>query len=153
VGAWAGRFRTAAAACCVAVAVLLITGLVAGVAYSSPVDSAKLPHGAAAYQRAQQLFSGGSLFSAVLLVAAVLLIAVTGEEPDTMGRRLLRVCLGLAALVVAAALAMAGVTIWYSSVTSGRGVVSATTGLVGDLVAVAIVAAGAAWWARKAASA
>ncbi|MBV8959409.1 MAG: hypothetical protein JO087_11600 [Actinobacteria bacterium] len=153
MGAWAARFRFASAACCAAVAVLLVTGVVAGVTYSSPVANAKLPHGAAAYQRAQQLFSGGSLFAAVLLVAAVLLIAVTDAEEDRAKvRPLLRASTLLAGLVAAFAIAMTAVTIWYAAVTSGRGIVSATTGLVGELVTVVIVAATAAWWATRAAA-
>ena len=152
MGAWTGRFRAAAAACCAAVVLLLVTGLAAGIAYESAVSSAKLPRGAAAYQRAQQLFSGGNLFSAVLLVTAVLLVVVSGDEVEATDRRVLRGTAALAVLVAAAALAMVGVSIWYASVSTGRGVISATTGIVGELLAVVVVAVGAAWWARAAAT-
>jgi hypothetical protein len=159
MGAWAVRFRVAAAACCAAVVVLLAAGVIAGLALETSTSTLAAglqaparPRGAAAFGRAQVVFSGANLLTAVLLVVAVLLVMVAGSgldaEPDARATAgVLRAVEALAGVVTACALVMGGVTVWYGVVGTGPGLSAQVVQRLGSSLSTAVVAAASLWWA------
>jgi hypothetical protein len=157
MGVWAVRFRVAAAACCGAVVVLVVAGLVSGVTYSLPTaPGTKAPRGFAAEARAQTLLTGTNLFTATLLVIALLLLVVAGTDgpdgPDgetpAPDRRMSRAVMILAAIVALGTVASAVTTVWYWSISSEPLPVLSVARPLGEAVSGAIVATAAVWWAR-----
>ena len=153
-GEWERRFRVASVACCTAVILLIVNGLISGILirtepqrppFAMHVPLPGLPHHFALYQKALVLLSGFGQLSAALLLLAVLL-GVMGRVDDDEDPRALALASVLGVAVVAGSVALWAVEIWHVA-TNVPGVRAPVAGLAGPL-ATATIAAAATWWAR-----
>ena len=153
---WEGRFRVASVACCTTVVLSLFSGIVSGLFLDTGgrQPSSGLPgmmfHQLRTYAfltRASLVLGPFTMFAAILVLLAVLL-AVLGRS-DTEGESALVFAESVGWAVMAGALLLWGVLVWWAGlnpVHMSRGI---RFGSLAGPLATAIIAAAATWWARN----